>query len=249
MSTAISIFSCLMVSSVSVHARARRRPACRRRSRRQGPRVWRRRVFMGLVSPVEIPRWYQRGHQRPLETNCCNSAVTAANCRRLFPDDALAPRTESGRPPAGEGHFVRHQHHRHAILGERFDDTQHLAGQLGHSRRRPLRRTASASSFMASECAMAVCRRCCRRTVVPGSNGRSAGPLFPASACPLSASWRATPLILRGARVTFCSTVRCGKGCSSKTMPTSWRKASRSTPPLHGAATRAVRRPGCLPGH
>ncbi len=37
-----------------------------------------------------------------------------------------------------KGHLVRHNDHRHLLLGERPDDAQHLAGQLGVERRRRL---------------------------------------------------------------------------------------------------------------
>ena len=55
--------------------------------------------------------------------------------RALLVDRAVGQEDHPARDVVGEAHLVRDQQHGAALLGERADDAQHLADQLGIERR------------------------------------------------------------------------------------------------------------------
>ena len=58
--------------------------------------------------------------------------------RTLFDDHAAVHENDPVGHVSGKRHLVRHNDHRHLLLGERPDDAQHLARKLGVERGRRL---------------------------------------------------------------------------------------------------------------
>ena len=125
---------------------------------------------------------------------------------------------------AGERHLVGREHHRHAFAGELSDQFEHARDQLGVERARDLVEQHQLRSHREGphdrDPLLLTARESVGVLVLASPTGRSVR----------GASWRAarplprleSPRTLRGARVTFFTTVMCGKRLNAwKTMPTS----------------------------
>ena len=221
-------------------------------STRLGSCTMRERYRRTSVSDFKSDTW--RFYNRPAATmrcrNCCvRSSRGAPKICSGGPSSRIRPASRKHtrcRDVAGEAHLVRRDQHRHAARRELADHVEHLRDELRVERARDLveeEKLRLHREGAHDRDALLLAAREPVGVLVPLV--REPEALEQARSRPPPPRERDSPSALRGASVTFSSTVMCGKRLNDwKTIPIPRRTTSTSTPRAVISSPPTTIRPG-----